>query len=366
MPGWLSWTSPAKNRPAPSIGAILKKLGILDIAPEDDILSMKPARVKALFGYLNGSTKVEIFLLNVIWQFYRQIQIGRLPEFYIKRGYIRGMWYHLKPRVARYRGMTGDHYGAMSSALLKIVRAGLCTYVDFNFRDRDENTYHVGVYNPHIILVTEKDGLVSVMDDLRTLYGCTTITTGGKPSFMSTNYLVGTMLKAGVDPDQTFVCLTVVDFDPTGYVIGTQFTKQLKECGLRKLHTFQQYGVTAERQDLIQPSELSATAIAKGKYTLKPKERRKPFTLRWAKLTGGVDGHGSVMYGLHVDEFGQALLHSLVARAIQPHLKISVETVRQRDLMKAIERATADYFIYRATHPRPGARPARPGPVASS
>jgi hypothetical protein len=239
----------------------------------------------------------------------------------------------------------------MSSALLKIVRAGLCTYVDFNFRDRDENTYHVGVYNPHILLLTEKDGLVSVMDDLRALYGCTTITTGGKPSFMSTNFLVGNMLKAGVDPNQTFVCLSVVDFDPTGYVIGTQFTRQLKECGLRKLHTFQQYGATAERQDLIQPGELSATAIAKGKYTLKLKERRKPFTIRWAQLTGGVLGDGSVKYGLHVDEFSQALLHDLIGRAIAPYLKTPAATVRRRDLMRTIQRATADYLLYRMTHP---------------
>lgn len=369
MPGWLSWTTPAKGRAALSIASTLKKLGIIDIPPEDDILSMKPARVKKLFGYKNGSTKVDVFLLNVIWQIYRQIQVGQLPEFYIKRGYIRGMWYHLKPRLARYKGMKGDHYGAMTAALLKIVRAGLCTYLDFNFRDRDEATYQVGVYNPHVLLVTEKDGLISVMDDLRARYGCTTITTGGKPSFMSTNYLVGKMLKAGVDPNQTFVCLSVVDFDPTGYVIGTQFTKQIKECGLRKLHAFQQYGITAERLDLIQPGSLSATAIAKGKYVLKPKERRKPITIRWAQLTGGVLGDSSVRYGLHVDEFGQALLHSLVERAIEPHLKTPIETVRRRGLMQSIQRATADYLLYRMTHPHhlgSGAPPVGPRPGASS
>jgi hypothetical protein len=376
MPGWLNWSALPKTRAKSSVAETLKKLGILDIPPEDDILSMKPKRVKALFGYQNGSTKVDVFLLNVIWQIYRQIQVGQLPEFYIKRGYIRGMWYHLKPRLTRYKGMKGDHYGAMTTALLKIVRAGLCTYLDFNFRDRDEATYQVGAYNPHVLLLTEKDGLISVMDDLRALYGCTTITTGGKPSFMSTNYLVGKMVKAGVDPNQTFVCLSVVDFDPTGYVIGTEFTKQIKECGLRNLHTFQQYGVTSERQDLVQPGELSATAIATGKYTLKPKERRKPFTIRWAQLTGGVLGDGSVKYGLHVDEFSQALLHDLVGRAIAPHLKTPAETVRRRDLMRTIQRATADYLLYRLTHPTShqrqpvappaGPRPLRPGVAASS
>lgn len=70
-------------------------------------------------------------------------------------------------------------------------------------------------------------------------------------------------------------------------------------------------------------------------------------------------------HGLHVDEFGQALLHSLVDRAIQPHLKIPVETVRRRDLMRSVERATADFLIYRMTHPRPGTVPA-PAPVPTS
>ena len=139
-------------------------------------------------------------------------------------------------------------------------------------------------------------------------------------------------------------------------MIGRTFTKQLKQSGVRKFHTFEQYGATAERLDLIQPGALSATAIAQGKYTLKPKERRKPFTIAWAKLTGGVDGDASVKYGLHVDEFGQALLHALVERAIAPHLGIPVETVQRRDLMRKIERATADFLVYRMTHPRP-----RPG-----
>lgn len=356
MPGWLNATPPSKDRPASAVAAALAKLGILDIPPEDDILAMKPARVSELFGYQNGNTKVDIFLLNVIWQLYRQIQIGRPPEFYIKRGYIRGMWYFLKPRIARYRGMKGDHYGAMSAALLKLVRAGLLTYLDFNFRDRDEATYQVGGYNPHIILLTEKDGLISVLEDLRARYGCTTITSGGKPSFMSTNYLVGKLIRANVDLTRTFVCLSIVDFDPTGYVIGRTFTKQLKQSGVRKFHTFEQYGAPAERLDLIQPGALSATAIAQGKYTLKPKERRKPFTIEWARITGGVDGDASVKYGLHVDEFGQSLLHALVERAIAPHLGIPAETVQRRDLMRKIERATADFLVYRMTHPRP-----RPG-----
>jgi len=365
MAGWLSWVTHTKGPVSASIAAALKKLEIIDIPPEDDILSMKPARVKELFGYKNGSTKVAVFLRNVIWQIYRQIQVGLIPEFYLKRGYIRGMWYHLKPRLERYKGMKGDHYGALSSALLKIARAGLCTYLDFNFRDRDEATYQIGAHNPQILLVTEKDGLISVMDDMRARYGCTTITTGGKPSFMSTNYMVGKLLKAGVDLNQAFVCLSIVDFDPTGYVIGKEFTRQMKECGVRNLHTFHQYGIVIDRQDLIHPGALSATAVAKGRYTLKPKERRKPFTIRWAQLTGGVDGDGAVMHGLHVDEFGQALLHRLIGQAIEPHLVTPVETVRRRDLMKALEDATSSYLVYRMTHPRSGPLSAD-GPVASS
>lgn len=275
MPGWLSWT-PRKAPAAASTVAILKKLGIIDIPPEDDILSMKPARVKKLFGYQNGNTKVDVFLLNVIWQIYRQIQIGQLPEFYLKRGYIRGMWYHLKPRLERYQGLKGDHYGAMISALTKLVRKGLCGYLDFNFRDRDAETYQVGHYNPHIILLTEKDGLISVVEDLRARYGCTTITTGGKPSFMSTNYLVGKLLKDGVDPTQTFVCLSVVDFDPTGYVIGSTFIKQLKESGIRSFHTFDQYGATAERWTSSTPTPSRPRPSPRAATSSSPKSGESP------------------------------------------------------------------------------------------
>ena len=79
MPGWLNWT-PSKAPAAASTAAVLKKLGIIDIPPEDDILSMKPARVKKLFGYQNGSTKVDVFLLNVIWQTQAVVVAASVPS----------------------------------------------------------------------------------------------------------------------------------------------------------------------------------------------------------------------------------------------------------------------------------------------
>jgi hypothetical protein len=88
MPGWLSWTAGAEE----SHEAILKRLGIRHYGDED-ILAMPIERLREEFGYeTTGSLKLTIFFRNVIWQLYEFIKAGSPPDFYHKRGFVRGMW----------------------------------------------------------------------------------------------------------------------------------------------------------------------------------------------------------------------------------------------------------------------------------
>src|SRR5690606_12972000 len=153
-----------------------------------------------------------------------------------------GMWYYIKKKFSKHNALRGDMYGLMSSQLTMMVRKGLFSYEDFNFRDRDYNTWKLGFDNPHIILMSEKDGFVTIMEDLHKNYGCHVITAGGVPSFMTINYMVARMKKLGIDMDGKLYIITFTDFDPSGYRVSETFVNHLSDSGLTSFHKFEQWG----------------------------------------------------------------------------------------------------------------------------
>lgn len=370
MPGWLSWVARARGAgaaPTDPIEDALARLGVRHF--DDDILGMKIAELRKHFGYSTSTgIRKQPFFRNVVWQIHEQIQAGRLPMFYIKHGFIRGMWYHIKARIDRYKPLRGRYYGSMIKALTDLVRAGVVSYRDFNFRDRDEALHKLGTDNPYILLYAEKDGLISVMEELHELYGATILTLGGTPSLMSTNYLVSEMVAAGLDLTHEFVCFSLVDFDPDGWDTAGDFLDHLKTFGLANRHRFQQYGQETERLDLIDPKNLTADDPPSVRYTLPAKVQRSRMCAAWAALTGGVDGRGSRKYGLESDEFSQERIFELVGQAVAPFLSIPPELVQRRARMRSLEKATTDFMVYKMLHPkrpppRPRSRPARLPPI---
>ena len=356
MPGWIAWLRRPKRANALQVGNALGNLRIQHY--DEELLNMPLEKVQNYFGFpTTKRIQKKLYLMNIIWQLYEKIQAATRPEdrpdFYNKRGFIRGMWYHVKTRVDHLDEFKGDHSGTVNDALTEMVKAGVCSYQDFNFRDRDKDMRKLGRENPHIILFTEKDGFISVMEDLHANYGCNVITLGGKPSLMSTNYLVSEIVAAGIDLTQEFVCVSIVDFDPSGHVIAESFLEQLKLSGLRKFHRFEQYHrKDSERLDLIRPDNLPmGTSLRKVWYPL-PKTEQKP---AWGKKTGGVDGQGDFKHGIESDEFKEAQLQELVEEAILPHLRVGADVVRRRVQLRQLGQALKDYLMDRMTHPSVGA-----------
>ena len=101
--------------------------------------------------------------------------------------------------------------------MIKLVEEGLLSYNDFNFTDDNQNARVIGEGNPHIILMTEKEGFFGMLRVASERYGCTVMATGGMATFLSTNYMISEIKAAGVDlAKQEFAVVTIVDFDPTG------------------------------------------------------------------------------------------------------------------------------------------------------
>lgn len=300
MPGWLTWLrrprrlriAARRKEPLPTIQETLEKLKIRHF-DRDILTEMTLPEWRREFGRRGRIFQQKIFLRNVIWQFYEQIQAGNPPDFYHKRGLVRGMWYAIKTPISRYKSLRKDFYSTMSAELQLMVEKGLVSYADFQFRDYDQERRKLGKENPHIILFAEKDGFVSILEDLYELYVCTVVTLGGQAAALSTNYMVASMVEAGIDLNQEFTCLSLVDFDPRGTNIARKFVEKLRSSGIRNFRPMKQYRGEYPWLDLIQPKNLGSQDVADTRYGLKPRERGTPGTIAWAKETGGVDGRGS-------------------------------------------------------------------------
>lgn len=348
MPGWLSWTPHV----AEGLSAILKRLGIRHY--DEDILAMPIERLREEFGYpTTDGIKLTPFFRNVIWQLYELIKAGKPPDFYHKRGFVRGMWYHIKTRISRYKQLRGHYYGTMSAVLADLVREGIFSYKDFNFRDRDKEMRVLGTENRHVIVFSEKDGFISIMETIAETYGVTTVTLGGVPSFLSSNYMVAEMADAGFPMVEKFYCFSIVDFDPAGDNAAEEFIKQLTASGLRNFHQFDQYKGRYPRLDLAQPANLTGGDIDAVKYVLPVSVQRAKQTLDWAARTGGVDGKGSRKYGLESDEFTEARIYELVEASITPYLKTDPEVVKRRATMRKLADAIEDFMVHKILHPDP-------------
>lgn len=372
MPGWRFLTK-SRGPSLPTLPpGVAQKLGLKHYAK--NILSeMSKEEIHRHFGWTTTrNLQLDLFFKNVIWQFYELIQTGNPPDFYHKRGFIRGMWYEIKTPMSShgFGQFKSDLADTMGRSLARLVEEGLCTYKDFQFTDDNASARVIGHGNPHVILMTEKEGFFGMLKDASRRYGCTVVATGGMGSFLSTNYMVSEIAEQGVDvAEQEFAILSLVDFDPTGYDIARSFLADLQHSGVRRFRQFEQYGRKDYAwQDLIRPSTLEPgqkikdhTYRLKKKFIQPPEAGGDPWAKRWARTTGGVDGKGGQgeqwKLGMEADEFREAYVSQLVDRFIQPLLTVPADVVQRRSRMMELEAELGRYLVHRLT------APSAPGPA---
>ncbi len=343
------------------IQTVLNELGIIQLPKY--IMDMDLKEIRQYFGYptTDGIKKIPL-MRNLLWQIYCRIKQGNPPDFYKKNGFIRGMWYYIKKKFSVHKPLRGDMYNLMCSELTDMVRKGLFSYRDFNFRDRDAGTWKLGFDNPHIILGAEKDGYVTIMEDLHNNYGCHVITTGGIPSFMTVNYMVAEMQKYEIDLNQTFYLITFADFDPSGYNVAEELSYHFKDSGLKNLYLYNQWGNAPKKRpwyELAIPANFPKP-IKDFWYLLPKNTWDNPTTEAWVKLTGGLDGSnwkkGQKTHGLESDEFDFDLINQLFDKAATPLLKESSDKIKKRNAMIALRKELEDMaivkFLENLQHPQ--------------
>lgn len=252
----------------------------------------------------SGRPVASRIIKNIIWQVYTWIREGKHE---LILGNLRSFWYM---RVKAPLGRVGllnestDHYRTMSKLFSELRRDyGLFQYKDFGFIDDNWENRRIGAKNPHIIVFSEKNGFFYYLKALSTEFDVTVASLGGQPSVLSTEYMVAHILET-VSPDETFYAYSIVDYDPSGWLIEQNFHDLLKDLGLKEVLM----------ETIVVPSLYTSEEIALYRYPLSTSSSAQTINERWLKATGGLNGELS---GLEADSMPKDRLMGTLRREME-------------------------------------------------
>jgi hypothetical protein len=290
-------------------GYWMMKMGVREIVC--DILYMTREQLVEEFGDSNGRVVISDLLVNFLWQLVRRIRKGEPSP--VEGGNVRSLWYMIKPTLNRVGALDGtNHYKTLSEKLGEMVSRKILSYSEFQLYEFQRWT--VGMYNPHEILVAEKEAHYRFLQQMQDLAGMTIIATGGQPSTMTSEYF-STALKQAV-PDyhkpDAMVVIALVDYDPHGWLLLDTFMDDLRTFGIKNPEL-----INLSVPDNYEPRELEFQH-----YDLLREDEVPGKILRsWMKRTGGIEGNP---WGMEVDVLmmNRLRVRQLFLKAAEPWMKV--------------------------------------------
>ena len=273
---------------------------------------------------------------NIIWQIRTRILDGNQPSI---EGLIRSFWYQfIKPTLARADSLNQkvDQYAQMIKAFVRLIQVcDLIRYKDFSFTDDNQNDRKIGINN-HIILFAEKAGHFPLLQRISLETDVTILSLGGQPSLLSAEYFVNEIKALGIDNRKTFYTFSLVDYDPSGWIIRDAFLDDLRFYGLKNL----------QHQDLILPGIFSKEEINLNKFPLPVSPEMKIKNQEWLKKSGGIDGK---LFGLEADAAPTKKIEDLFKSKIQ-NLIESTEDVRKGKALFEVSNSLNEYILARVNY----------------
>jgi len=271
--------------------AFMMKLGLKDLAKQVTDMS-KEELIRHFSPAGGGAVLISDLIVNFLWQVLQYIRAGN--ESPVDGGNVRSLWYMVAPAIKKL-GTVGntDHYKTLSDQMARMVKGGVCSYREFNFYD--DGKWALGAYNPHVILMAEKEAHFGMfLKKMQDLTGVTVIATGGQPSGITSEYFCEALRKK-IEATPNFpplVVLALVDYDPFGWVLQGTFMADLKTFGVK---------VIAPVIFLTLPKHFTPDEIAQHSIDLVKAGKTPPGMLRkWMKLTDGIDGQPWAMEAGHL------------------------------------------------------------------
>lgn len=270
---------------------------------------------------------------NIIWQIRTRIVQNKQQPL---EGLIRSFWYtYIKPTLARCSSLskTVDQYPQMIQTFVRLIQyCDLMRYKEIGFTDDNQNDRQIGINN-HIILFAEKAGHYPLLQRIAQSSEVTILSLGGQPSLLSAEYFVNELKDQGIDIRKSFYTFSLVDYDPSGWIIKTAFINDLNFYGLKNI----------QHQDLILPNIFSQEEIALNKYPLPTSKEMEDKNNKWLKESGGINGE---LFGLEADAAPIPRIETLFAEAIKD-LTESTETIRKGRALLAVSQSLDEYILAR-------------------
>lgn len=147
----------------------------------------------------------------------------------------------------------------------------------FKFKDSKSGQALVGRGTASIILYCEKEGLFEFIRKAYDEQKISVYCSNGSPSSLSIEYF-SEQLKA--KKIENVALGTLVDYDPSGYIIAKTFTQKMKDFG---------FGIRSSTM-LTSLSLFTENALVNGSSELDDSNHQKSKNNAWFALTGGING----------------------------------------------------------------------------
>ncbi|MBA7491358.1 hypothetical protein ES702_01903 [subsurface metagenome] len=262
---------------------------------------------------------------------------------------------HIKPTLSRAGALAkeADQYAQMVDQIVSMVkRLKVMKYKDIGFRDDNQANRRAGA-NANIVLFSEKLGHQDFLSDIADKYNVSIIALGGQPSVLNTEYFVDTIKKTGADIRRSFYLFSIVDYDPSGWIIRDAFLNNLHFYGIKNTRVI----------DLIHPDMLTPEEIKFSRYRIRAPKSMKVKNENWLrqvherdyinqkfleKETWRGNKLRKVLYGLEAESISGKRLTKKLEEEMVPLLGKSEDLLKLFELKK-LDKTIKDLIVYKVT-----------------
>lgn len=285
-----------------------EKLRKLNIRHFDEPIHDQPQEW-LIKNFSQGATdypiNVSLLFRNIIWQIRERIIKKEDPPL---KELIRTFWYmFIKPTLSRAGALTQetDQYAQLVDTIVFMVKDWrLMEYKDIGFRDDKKSNRKVG-YNANIILFSEKTGHQDYLEEIYSQYQISILALGGQPSVLNVEYFVDELKKQKVDIRRSFYLFSIVDYDPSGWIIRDAFIDDLHHYGIKNTQVI----------DLVHPDMLGPDEVRLSKYRIPKTKGMTAKNQAWLKEVHKRD-YQNQKFLEETDKRGEKTLYGLESESI--------------------------------------------------
>ena len=327
----------------------LKKAGIRHF----DVLIHDQPKEWLIENFKKGRTEypvnVSLLIRNIIWQVRERIINGQKPPL---NELIRTFWYmYIKSTLSRAESlsMTRDQYVDMIQAFTDMVKKyELMQYKDIGFRD-DNEAHRKVAGNANIILFSEKLGHQAYLSEIAEKYNVSIMALGGQPSVLSAEYFVDLLKQTGIDIRRSFYLFSIVDYDPSGWIIKDAFRNNLHFYKVKNTRMF----------DLIHPDMLTPDEVKLARIRIRTPKEMEAKNEAWLREVHRRNyknqiyleeetKEGKILYGLEAEAISGKRLTTALERDMVPLIGKSEDMLRIYEL-KQLDKSIKDLIIHLVT-----------------